>query len=42
MSGKVERFPIVDTQRWLGFDIFCGFQDVYLMSLMFFLSGLFV
>ncbi len=35
-------FPIVDPQRWLGFDIFCGFQDVYLMSLMFFLSGLFV
>ena len=35
-------FPMVDPERWLGFDIFCGFQDVYLMSLMFFLSGLFV
>ncbi len=35
-------FPIVDSQRFLGFDIFCGFQDVYLMSLMFFLSGVFV
>ena len=35
-------FPMVDPQRWLGFDILCGFQDVYLMSLMFFLSGVFV
>jgi len=35
-------FPIVDSERFLGFDIFCGFQDVYLMSLMFFLSGVFV
>jgi hypothetical protein len=35
-------FPMVDARRWLGFDLFCGFQDVYLMSLMFFLSGLFV
>lgn len=34
-------FPIVDSQRWFGFDIFCAWQDVYLMSLMFFLSGLF-
>jgi len=34
-------FPIVDSQRWLGFDIFCAWQDVYLMSLMFFLAGLF-
>jgi hypothetical protein len=35
-------FPIIDSQRWLGFDLFCAPQDVYLMSLMFFLSGLFV
>ncbi len=35
-------FPIVDAHRWFGFDIFCAWQDVYLMSLMFFLSGLFV
>ncbi len=35
-------FPMVDPQRFLGFDLFCGFQDVYLMSLMFFLSGVFV
>ncbi len=34
-------FPIVDSQRWLGFDLFCAWQDVYLMSSMFFLSGLF-
>lgn len=35
-------FPIVDPQRWFGFDLFCAWQDVYLMALMFFLSGLFV
>jgi hypothetical protein len=34
--------PIVDAERWFGFDIFCAFQDVYLISLLFFLSGLFV
>lgn len=35
-------FPIVDNHRFVGFDLFCAWQDVYLMSLMFFLSGLFV
>ena len=35
-------FPIVDNQRWFGFDLFCAWQDVGLMSLMFLLSGLFV
>jgi glucans biosynthesis protein C len=35
-------FPIVDRDRFFGFDLFCAWQDVYLMSLMFFLSGLFV
>ena len=35
-------FPIIDNERWFGFDLFCAPQDVYLMSLMFFLSGLFV
>ncbi|MGA7999296.1 MAG: acyltransferase [Bradyrhizobium sp.] len=35
-------FPIVDSQRWFGFDLFCAWQDVGLMGLMFFLSGLFV
>jgi glucans biosynthesis protein C len=34
--------PIVDTQRWFGFDLFCAFNYVYLMHFMFFLSGLFV
>ncbi len=37
-SGK----PVIDAARWLGFDIFCAFQYLYLMQLMFFLSGLFV
>lgn len=37
-----QAFPIIDSQRWLGFDVFCAFQDVYLMTFMFFLSGLFV
>jgi glucans biosynthesis protein C len=35
-------FPIVDSRRWFGFDLFCAWQDVFLMSLFFFLSGLFV
>lgn len=35
-------FPIVDKERWFGFDLFCAWQDVGLMALMFFLSGLFV
>jgi hypothetical protein len=34
--------PIVDSHRWLGFDLYCAWQDVFLMSLFFFLSGLFV
>jgi len=35
-------FPIVDSHRFFGFDVFCAWQNVYLMSLMFFLSGLFL
>jgi len=35
-------FPIVDKTRWFGFDLFCAWQDIFLMSLFFFLSGLFV
>ena len=35
-------FPIIDSERWLGFDLFCAFAFLYLMQLMFFLSGLFV
>jgi len=34
-------FPILDNHRWFGFDVFCAWQDVYLMALMFFLSALF-
>ena len=34
-------FPILDPRRRLGFDLFCAWQDVYLMSLLFFLSGAF-
>ena len=34
--------PIVDSHRWFGFDLFCAWQDISLMALMFFLSGLFV
>jgi len=35
-------FPIIDDQRWLGFDLFCAFAFLFLMQLMFFLSGVFV
>jgi hypothetical protein len=34
-------FPIVDGERWLGFDLFCAWQDVFLMSFFLLLSGLF-
>ena len=34
-------FPIVDDQRWVGFDLFCAWLDVFLMSFFFLLSGLF-
>jgi peptidoglycan/LPS O-acetylase OafA/YrhL len=34
--------PIVDSARWFGFDLFCALQYIYLMQLLFFLSGLFV
>jgi len=35
-------FPIVDSERWIGFDLLCAFLFLFLMQLMFFLSGLFV
>jgi nucleotide-binding universal stress UspA family protein len=35
-------FPVVDTARWGGFAWFVGFNDVFFMALMFFLSGLYV
>jgi peptidoglycan/LPS O-acetylase OafA/YrhL len=34
--------PILDNERWIGFDLFGGCQFIYLMQFMFFLSGLFV
>jgi len=34
--------PIIDSKRWFGFDLFCAWQDIFLISLFFFLSGLFV
>ena len=35
-------FMIVDHQHWTGFSLFTGFNDDFFMSLMFFVSGLFV
>ena len=34
--------PIVDPQRWPGFDVLAIFNDTFFMALMFLLSGLFV
>jgi len=34
-------FPVVDERRWLGFDIFCAWDDLSLMPLLFALSGFF-
>jgi hypothetical protein len=33
---------VVDAQKWTGWSLFVGFNNVFFMSLMFFLSGLFV
>jgi hypothetical protein len=35
-------FMVVDRQQWTGFSLFTGFNDDFFMSLMFFVSGLFV
>ena len=37
-----QAFPVVDTARWTGWALLTGFNDIFFMSLMFFLSGLFV
>lgn len=37
-----EAAPVVDSHHWAGFDLLVGFNDMFFMSLMFFLSGLFV
>jgi glucans biosynthesis protein C len=34
--------PVVDVQRFIGLDIFVYFNDIFFMSLMFFISGLFL
>ena len=42
-TNPIETFsPVVDMQRWLGFDLLAGFNDTFFMALMFFISGLFV
>src|SRR3954454_14176762 len=35
-----QAFPVVDSHRWIVLDLFCAWQDVSLMALMFLLSGL--
>ena len=35
-------FPVVDAHKWSGAGLLVGFNDMFFMSLMFFLSGLFV
>ena len=40
--GLWQAYPIVDARRWKGFDPFVGYNDMFFMALMFFLSGLFV
>jgi peptidoglycan/LPS O-acetylase OafA/YrhL len=37
-----QAFPVVDAHRWSGAGLLAGFNDTFFMSLMFFLSGLFV
>jgi peptidoglycan/LPS O-acetylase OafA/YrhL len=37
-----QAFPVVDAQKWSGASPFGGFNDAFFMSLMFFVSGLFV
>ena len=37
-----QAFPVVDSQRSTLFALFVGFNDIFFMALMFFLSGLFV
>jgi len=34
--------PVVDPQRWIGLDIFENFNDIFFMSLMFLIGGLFL
>ncbi len=34
-------FPVVDDRRFFGFDLYCAWEDVHVMAMMFFVSGLF-
>lgn len=34
--------PVVNEQRWLGFDLIVAFNETFLMALLFFISGMFV
>jgi Acyltransferase family len=34
-------FPVLDAHRWVGFDLFVGWNDIFFMSLTFFISGIF-
>ena len=34
--------PVVNEQRWIGFDLIVGLNETFSMSLLFFVSGLFV
>jgi glucans biosynthesis protein C len=34
--------PVVDAKRWVGLDIFVNFNDIFFMSLMFLIGGLFL
>jgi peptidoglycan/LPS O-acetylase OafA/YrhL len=37
-----QAFPVLDAHSWRGIIVFAGFNDAFFMSLLFFLSGLFV
>ena len=37
-----QAFPVVDSHQWPAFGLFTGYNDTFFMSLMFFVSGLFV
>ena len=41
-KGFTTAIPVVDASKWSGFDLFVGWNDVFFMALMFFVSGLFV
>ena len=42
-ANPIETFsPVVDSQRWSGFDLIVLFNDTYFMALLFFISGFFI